>query len=74
MPRYVLSNPSKLTIRRRRIVVTSSVASKIIRRYINCVCRDKEYKVGSNSDSYTEYISIGYSYKLAFLEVKLRYI
>ena len=73
MPRPLPKNPSKSTIRRRRIL-ESCCRDTIIRRCNNCVRRDTNYLVGPRSDSCTACTGSRLNCELAFSEAKLRRI
>ena len=73
MPRPLPKNPSKSTIRRRRILA-SSCGDKIMRRCSNYVRRNSDCLVGPNSNSYTACTGSGLNCELAFSKAKLRCI
>ena len=73
MLRLASNLPLRSTLRRRR-VLESACSDRIMRRCSNYVRCYKDCKVGSLSDSCTEYARNSLSYELAFLEAKLRRI
>ena len=57
-----------------RRVFLNNPGDPIMRRCGHCIRRDKEYKLGGSSNSYTACVASSLSCELSFSEAKLYYI